>query len=94
MGLKKYADKIDDYFKRLNEGKVEKIQASHVTKVIDKLRTKRQQLEDEIEATVKESKKARLERKMLIADEHIKRAEMLLAQIGAPAQTEAKAPAD
>tara|TARA_B110000503_G_C7064207_1_gene378035 strand:- start:556 stop:753 length:198 start_codon:yes stop_codon:yes gene_type:complete len=65
-----------------------------VTKVIDKLRTKRRQPEDEIEATVKESKKARLERKMLIADEHIKRAEMLLAQIGAPARTEAKASAD
>ncbi len=82
MGLKKYADKLDDYFKRLTLGKAKKIKPSHVETVIRKLRAKKQQLQDEIEKTAKESKKLRLERKVLIANEHIKRAEMLLAEIG------------
>ena len=81
MGLKKYADKLDDYFERLTQGKVEKIKPSHVEKVISKLQAKKQQLQQEIEKTVKDSKKARLERKVLIANEHIKRAEMLFKEI-------------
>jgi len=81
MGLKKYASKIDDYFERLTQGKVEKIKASHVEKVIKKLQTKQEQLRDEIEKTTKDSKRARLERKVLFAIEHIKRAEMLLKEI-------------
>ncbi|SLN68734.1 hypothetical protein PEL8287_03831 [Roseovarius litorisediminis] len=81
MGLKKYAEKLDDYFERLKQGKAEKIEATHVEKVIRKLNAKKQQLLDEIQTTTKESKKARLEQKLLFAAEHIKRAEMLLEQI-------------
>ncbi|MHA6325851.1 hypothetical protein [Roseivivax sp. CAU 1753] len=95
MGLKKYAGKLDDYYARLTQGKAEKIEASHVEKVIAKLETKKQQLEAEIEATTKESKRLRLARKKLIADEQIRRAHLLLGQIGGggPTQPEADAPA-
>lgn len=86
MGLKKYADKLDDYFERLTQGKAEKIKPGHVEKVITKLRAKKLQLQSEIERTTKDSKKARLERKVLIANEHIKRAEMLLKEIDTSAK--------
>jgi uncharacterized protein YlxW (UPF0749 family) len=89
MGLKKYAAKLDDYFERLKEGKAEKIKKSHVDKVIRKLEAKKLQLAEEIEETSKESKKARLERKMLIAGEHLKRAEMLLNTLQPPAKENA-----
>lgn len=94
MGLKKYADKLDDYFSRLTLGKAKKIKASHVETVIRKLKAKKQQLQDEIERTVKESRKSRLERKVLIANEHIKRAEMLLSEIDSPADPGPKVDAE
>jgi uncharacterized protein YlxW (UPF0749 family) len=90
MGLKKYAGKLDEYYQRLTQGKVEKIKPSHVEKVLAKLRAKKVQLEEEIKTTAKESKKARLERKVLIAKEHIKRAELLLEEIDTPAKPAAK----
>ncbi|MBK6467087.1 MAG: hypothetical protein IPF96_09665 [Rhodobacter sp.] len=95
MGLKKYADKLDDYFSRLTLGKAKKkIKASHVETVIRKLKAKKQQLQDEFERTVKESRKSRLERKVLIANEHIKRAEMLLSEIDSPADPGPKVDAE
>ena len=45
MGLKKYAGKLDEYYQRLTQGKVEKIKPSHVEKVLAKLRPKKVQLE-------------------------------------------------
>ncbi|MBS9716484.1 hypothetical protein J4E70_05960 [Pseudohalocynthiibacter aestuariivivens] len=84
MGLEKYANKIDEYFARLEDGKAKKIKPSHVLKVISKLQKKEQGLVQEIEATEKDSKKDRLKRKVLIAREHIKRAELLLDKITPP----------
>ena len=81
MGLKKYADKLDDYFERLTQGKAEKIRASHVDKVIKKLQAKEMQLLDEIGQVTKDTKKARLEHKVVIAREHIRRARLLLEKI-------------
>lgn len=92
MGLKKYAAKIDDYFERLKEGKAEKIKKSHVDKVIHKLQAKKLQLAEEIKETSKESKIARLERKVLVADEHLKRAEVLLANLKEPTEKSATPP--
>lgn len=90
MGLKKYADKLDDYLARLTQGKAEKIKPSHVEKVIAKLRARKLQLQDEIGKTTKDPKKARLERKILIANEHVKRAEMLLKEIDTSAKPDAE----
>jgi uncharacterized protein YlxW (UPF0749 family) len=89
MGLKTYADKLDDCFERPTLGKVEKIQPSHLEKVTTKLQAKKQQRPSEIEKTTKDSKKARLERKVLFANEHIKRAEMLLTEINSSAEAAA-----
>jgi len=81
MGVEKYAEKLDDYFERLEDGKAKKIKPSHVLRVISKLKKKAEKLNEEIEVTEKESKKDRLKRKVLIAREHIKRAELLLDKI-------------
>ena len=81
MGVGKYAEKLDNYFERLEDGKAKKIKPDHVLKVISKLEKKVEKLNDEIEVTEKETKKERLKRKVLIAREHIKRAEWLLEKI-------------
>ena len=81
MGLKEYSAKIDDYYDRLTQGKAKKIKPSHVEKVIAKLKAKKTQLRAEIAKATKPSKRERLERKVLIAKEHIKRAELLLENI-------------
>ena len=94
MGLKKYADKLDDYFESLKQGKAEKIKASHVDKVIRKLQAKEVQLLDEIGQATKDTKKARLERKVVIAREHIRRAELLLEKIDKSGNRTAQEPAD
>jgi len=81
MGLKNYSDKLDDYYERLAQGKTKKIKPSHVEQVLAKLKAKKTQLQAEIAKATKPSKKMRLERKLLIAKEHIKRAELLLDEI-------------
>ncbi|MDU9005288.1 hypothetical protein [Sedimentitalea todarodis] len=86
MGLKKYAAKLDDYFTRLKRGKAGKIKPDHVEKVIAKLRAKAERLQLEIKEATKESKKARLERKVLIANEQIRRAQLLLKEIDSTAK--------
>lgn len=81
MGLKKLAGKLSDYNTRLERGKAEKIEPDHVEKVLGKLRKKADQLEVEIASEEKADKKARLQRKLGIAREHVARAEWLLTQI-------------
>ena len=81
MGLKKLAGKLSDYNTRLERGKAERIEPDHVKKVLEKLRKKADQLEAEIASEEKADKKARLQRKLGIAREHVARAEWLLTQI-------------
>ena len=82
MGLTKIGEKLDSYFRRLDDGKAAKIKPSHVEKVIAKLRSKQALLKIEISDSVKPSKKERLERKLSITVDQIKRAEWLLDKIG------------
>ena len=82
MGLKKLAEKVDDYNARLESGKVSKIKPSHVEKVLEKLRKKTAELEAEIASTSSDEKRARLERKLEIAHTHVERAEWLLKELG------------
>ena len=83
MGLKKLAAKVAEYNDRLEGGKASKIKPGHVKKVLEKLRAKETSLEAEIAAAAgDDDKKARLERKLEVAREHIARAEWLLAEIG------------
>ncbi len=81
MGLKKLAEKLSDYNARLERGKVGKIQRSHVEKVMKKLQRKSSQLEADIASEENKDKKARLQRKLGIAREHLTRAEWLLTQL-------------
>ena len=82
MGMKKIAEKLDTYNKRLEQGKAAKIQTSHVEKVIAKLLVKQRQLETELSETEKPSKKQRLEGKLATVQEQITRSQWLLKEIG------------
>lgn len=81
MGLKKLAEKMHEYNERLERGKASKIKPSHVKEVLEKLRKKAADLENEIETTKNTDKRARLTRKLGIAGEQIERAEWLLNEI-------------
>lgn len=81
MGLKKLAAKVAQYHDRLERGKASKIKPGHVRKVLEKLRAKETSLQAEIAAAEDDHEKARLERKLDVAREHIERAEWLLAEI-------------
>lgn len=82
MGLKKLAAKVEDYHRRLEDGKACKIKPNHVEKVLGKLQAKAAELQAEIAAAPNADKKARLEGKLAIARTHIARAEWLLRELG------------
>ena len=81
MALKKSIGKLDAYYERLNNDKAEKIKIGHVEKVIGKLKSKEKSLIAELDDTSKDSKKKRLEGKLAIVREQIKRAKWLLKSI-------------
>jgi hypothetical protein len=81
MSLSKNLEKLAKYYERLEAGKVKKIKPSHVQKVIDKLEARERDLQEELEATRKPSKKDRLDRKRKTTLEHLDRAKWLLKEI-------------
>ena len=81
MGVKKLANKVEDYNARFESGKANKIKPGHVEKVMRKLHVKMAELEAEIAAAPSADKKARLEGKLAIARTHIARAEWLLEEL-------------
>lgn len=83
MALKKSIGKLDQYYDRLENGKVGKIKASHVEKVITKLKAKEVALQEDIAAASKDSKKERLTGKLAVVREQIKRSKWLKKEIGA-----------
>lgn len=83
MGIESSIEKLDKYYKRLGKGKAEKIKPSHVEKVIQKLQAKEKLLLEEIEEASKDSKKARLNRKLALVREQQGRARWLLDKISA-----------
>lgn len=82
MGLKKLAVKIAEYNERLESGQASKIKPGHVEKILRKLKKKTDDLSEEISQTSLPEKKARLEKKLEIAKEHVDRATWLLKEIG------------
>ncbi len=81
MGLKKLAAKVAEYNDRLDSGKASKIKPDHVRRVLQKLRKKELSLTEELAGARDEEAKARLERKLEVAREHVARAEWLLGEI-------------
>lgn len=81
MGLKKLAEKVADYNERFEQGKASKIKPSHVEKVLAKLRKKSEELEADIESAAYAEKKARLKKKLEVANTQIERAEWLLKEV-------------
>ena len=82
MGLGSTVEKLDKYFKRLEEGKAQKIKPSHVEKAIKKLKSKEELLIAEIAETEKASKRERLKRKLDLVREQQERALWLKEKIG------------
>ena len=81
MGLKSLAAKLADYQTRLEDGATCRIRPEHVRKVLDKLRHKEATLMAEIGETDDPDRKARLDRKLGVARDHVRRAEWLLDQL-------------
>jgi len=81
MGFRKIVEKLNAYYDRLEEGKAKKIKPTHVKKVIEKLAAKQKEIVEELAQTKKPSKRERLARKLLVAEEHLKRAEWLAQKI-------------
>ncbi len=82
MPFRKIIAKLDDYYDRLGKGKAGKIKPDHVKKVIAKLTARKNEIAGELALTDDEDKRERLERKLVIAEEHLKRAEWLAGKIG------------
>lgn len=87
MGLKKLAAKVAEYNARLEQGKAREIKPSHVRKALSKLQQKAAELETDLAATTDKDRRARLERKLRIAREHVARAEWLLKEIEKRSET-------
>jgi len=82
MGLSKTAEKLDEYYARMEAGKATKIKPGHVEKAITKLESRERDLLIEIEGTRKTSKKERLEQKLATTRDLISRAKWLMKEIG------------
>ena len=78
MTLKNSIGKLDAYYDRLKAKKVDKIKLKHVQKVLDKLKAKQLSLQDELQSAKKAAKKARLQGKLEIVGEQIKRGQWLM----------------
>ena len=82
MGLtKKSTEKLDEYFDRLRQKKVDKIQPKHVEKVLGKLKAKEVELLQDLDLAHKDSKKERIKSKLLVVREQIRRGEWLMQEI-------------
>ncbi|SFN70542.1 hypothetical protein SAMN04487859_107101 [Roseovarius lutimaris] len=82
MKLKNSIEKLDAYFERLESGKAQKIDPDHVTRVIQKLTKKREEVMADLAEASKPSKKERFVQKCATLDAQIERARWLLDQIG------------
>ncbi len=81
MGFKSSVEKLDKYYKRLDEGKAQKITASHVERVIRKLEAKEKLLLEEISESEKDSKTERLEGKLETVRGQLERGRWLLEEV-------------
>lgn len=81
MVVRKSISKLDAYYDRLNADKADKIKTSHVEAVLDKLETKLKLLKIERDEAKKDSKKKRLEGKIVVVKEQMKRGKWLLEKI-------------
>lgn len=81
MGLRKLAERVADYQKRLEAGEARTIEPGHVEKVLDKLRRKEAELLARIVTEVDPDERADLDRKLRVAREHIERAKWLLTEV-------------
>lgn len=82
MGLKKLAEKVEEYNERLDSGKASKIKPKHVEKVLEKLRRKTADLEAELAEATSDDDRERLATKLAVARTHTERAEWLLKELG------------
>ncbi len=81
MGLRKTAEKLDDYYDRMKAGRAKKIKPHDVKKAISKFQARERELLIEIENADKPAKKERLTQKLATTRDLISRAKWLLEQI-------------
>lgn len=92
MALKKYVEKLNEYYHRLDQGAAHKFDPSHVERVRSKLQAKEESLLEDIATASKPEKIERLQGKLAIARTQIKRANWLLETVSADSNDEATPP--
>ena len=79
--MNKTEEKLQKYRERLENGKAHKIKPKHVQKMINKLKTKEADIEEDLKTVSKPEKRERLNTKLLTIRHRIEQAEWLLGQI-------------
>lgn len=82
MGVKKLAAKVEEYWDRLKRGKASKIKASHVEKVLSKLRKRALALDETIRNANDKDKSELVIKKRKVIERLIERAEWLKGRLG------------
>ena len=77
----KTAEKLEKYRERLSDGKAHKIKPKHVQKMIEKLKAKEADIEEDLKSVEKPEKRERLTTKLATIRHRIEEAEWLLGQI-------------
>ncbi len=94
MGNKKIAEKLGDYFARLDEGKAQKIKPRDVDKIIEKLQARRVELDEARASAPGRNREARLTQKIETVDILLERATWLRSALAATTGPEAQARLD
>ena len=87
MKLRRSAEKLDDYRKRLEKGKVAKIKPAHVEHIINKLNAKRTKVARALEGADNKKKRERFTRKLAVVDEQLERAQWLENEVSEKTKT-------
>lgn len=94
MGLKSAVEKLDKYFKRLDQGEAQEIKPSHVEKEVRKLEAKKAELLDKLAATGKPDEQQRLRGKLDTVNAQLERADWLQQQVSSPERPVSEAAPD
>ena len=81
MPLSRLIEKLNKYTDRLERGKVEKIKASHVEKVLAKLEKRESDLKIKLKAEKNEENRVRINKRIRVNKKQAERARWLLKRL-------------
>ncbi len=82
MKLSKSAEKLEKYRQRLSDGKADEIKLSHVERMIEKIKAKKEKLQGELGEAESDGRRERLQRKIEVAEAQLENAAWLMKELG------------